>query len=545
MKAIGWWRQGELAPQTGTAALQEALHRVNDSICLIDMGSEAGVGRGGTATIGPIDAAAGHLPLLAYVPPLHPQDLGDPHFRKRFRLRYPYVIGAMANAITSVRMVEASAKAGLLAFFGAAGLPVHQIEDAIDQLQQRLDPLPYGMNLIHSPNEPDLETATVDLYLKTGVRLVSASAYLDLTLPLITYRVTGIRREPDGSIVCPNQVIAKVSRVEVARRFMSPPPEKMLARLQAQGRINAEEAALALKVPMADAVTAEADSGGHTDNQPAISLLPTFLALRDAMSAQHGFTRPLCIGLGGGIATPQSAAAAFSLGAAYILTGSVNQACMEAGTSQTVRQMLAEAGQADVTMAPAADMFEMGVKVQVLKRGTMFPFRAAKLYDLYSRYQSLEELPSKDRAILERDFFRRSLEEEWAHTKAFFQQRDPAQIRRGESDPRHRMALVFRSYLGQSSHWANSGDAERKIDYQIWCGPAMGAFNQWVKGSFLEEMKNRRTVTVALNLLVGAAVATRCSWLRSQRISLPPEVGSFVPLPLDQLEKLLDIDADR
>ena len=29
-------------------------------------------------------------------------------------------------------------------------------------------------------------------------------------------------------------------------------------------------------------------------------------------------------------------------------------------------------------MAPAADMFEMGVKLQVLKRGTMFPMRAAQ-----------------------------------------------------------------------------------------------------------------------------------------------------------------------
>ena len=31
---------------------------------------------------------------------------------------------------------------------------------------------------------------------------------------------------------------------------------------------------------------------------------------------------------------------------------------------------------ADVMMAPSADMFEMGVKVQVLKTGTMFAMRA-------------------------------------------------------------------------------------------------------------------------------------------------------------------------
>ena len=31
------------------------------------------------------------------------------------------------------------------------------------------------------------------------------------------------------------------------------------------------------------------------------------------------------------------------MGAAYVLTGTINQACVEAGTSQTVREMLAKA----------------------------------------------------------------------------------------------------------------------------------------------------------------------------------------------------------
>ncbi len=55
------------------------------------------------------------------------------------------------------------------------------------------------------------------------------------------------------------------------------------------------------------------------------------------------------------------------------------------------------------------------------------------------------------------------------------------------------MALVFRSYLGQSSRWAIQGTPDRKMDYQIWCGPAMGAFNQWVQNSFLEGPDHRKT----------------------------------------------------
>ena len=102
------------------------------------------------------------------------------------------------------------------------------------------------------------------------------------------------------------------------------------------------------------------------------------------------------------------------------------------------------------------------------------------------------------------------------------------------------MALVFRSYLGQSSTWANSGDQSRKIDYQIWCGPSMGVFNQWVKGTFLENRKNRKTTTVAMNLMFGAAVATRINWLRHQGIALPHEAERFYPLELSKILELLD-----
>ena len=59
------------------------------------------------------------------------------------------------------------------------------------------------------------------------------------------------------------------------------------------------------------------------------------------------------------------------------MTGSVNQSAIESGLSQVGKELLAQASMADVVMAPAADMFEMGVKVQVLQRGTMFSARAS------------------------------------------------------------------------------------------------------------------------------------------------------------------------
>jgi len=537
----GWWYPAKHQPSSDAIAFQEALHQVTRPVYVVNLNGRAAVAQDGTLTLGSArpDGPDG-LPLLGYAPALHPQNLGDPAFKKAYHLKYAYVAGAMANGITSVEMVEEIGRSGMIGFFGAAGLLPTEIETAIDALKQKMGHHPYGFNLIHSPADPELESATVDLYLRNEVKLISASAYLGLTLPLVYYRVHNLKRDTSGNVVCPNKIIAKVSRVEVARKFLEPPPQKYLKQLVEGNLISSDQAALAAEIPMADDLTAEADSGGHTDNRPALTLLPIMLALRDEISSRNGYKSPVRVGLAGGIATPHSTAAAFAMGAAYVLTGSVNQSCVEAGTSDTVRQMLAEADQADVAMAPAADMFELGVKVQVLKRGTMFPLRAGKLYELYNRYNRYEEIPSEQRAILERDFFRSSFEDEWEQTKIFFAHRDPRQIELAEEKPKHKMALVFRSYLGRSSNWANAGDQTRKIDYQIWCGPAIGAFNHWVKGSFLEKWENRKTVTVAMNLMLGAALTTRVGWLRQQGISLPTGVERYYPLKLPEILQLLD-----
>ena len=224
------------------------------------------------------------------------------------------------------------------------------------------------------------------------------------------------------------------------------------------------------------------------------------------------------------------------MGAAYLVTGSVNQSCVEAATSDTVRRMLAQAQQSDIAMAPAADMFEMGVKVQVLKRGTLFAMRAAKLYELYRVHDSLDQIPAAERATIEKTIFRAPLERIWEQTKSYFQQRDPSRIERANREPKQKMALVFRWYLGMSSHWANSGEPSRAVDYQIWCGPAMAAFNDWVRGSFLEAPENRRVATVAFNILYGAAVLFRAHIAGIQGVSLPRGVPRLTPLDLTEIE---------
>jgi trans-AT polyketide synthase, acyltransferase and oxidoreductase domains len=489
-----------------------------------------GLSAGAGAPYGPpsgVGQGAGEV--LAWAPSLPPERLGDSAFLRHHGVRLAYVAGAMANGIASEELVIALGQAGLLASFGAAGLVPGRIEAAIRRIQEALPHGPYAFNLIHSPSEEALERNAVELFLRLGVRTVEASAFLDLTPHVVRYRVAGLRAGPHGAVETANRIIAKVSRREVATKFMQPAPPEMLAALVAAGQVTAEQAQLAAHVPLCDDLTVEADSAGHTDNRPLVSLLPSLLALRDEIQRARGYATPIRVGAAGGIGTPEAALAAFSMGAAYIVTGSVNQACVEAGTSAHSKALLAGAGMADVMMAPAADMFEMGVKVQVLKKGSFFPLRAQRLYELYQAHDSLEAIPAAERERLERQVFRRGLDAVWEETARYFRERDPEQLERAEGNPKRKMALVFRWYLGLSSRWSNAGEAGRETDYQIWCGPAMGAFNDWTRGTYLEAPQARRAVDVAGHLMRGAAYLWRLGMLRAQGFQAPVELASYRP----------------
>ena len=484
---------------------------------------------------GRLTPEAARQELLAVLPAIYPEWLGDRGFTIANGVKFPYVIGEMARGIATARMTVEGVRAGVMAFFGSAGLDLGSIEDGIREIQAALGPETggWGANLIHNLHDDRLELATVDLFLRLGVRCVSASAFMRLQPAIVLYAAKGLRRGADGRVVRAGRIFAKVSRDEVARQFLSPAPEPMLRALVAEGRLTAEEADLASRIPVAEDLTAEADSGGHTDNRPMTVLLPRLIGLRDAIAAEYNYPVVPRVGAAGGLGTPGAVAAAFATGAAYVVTGSINQSAVESGLSIDARNLLASAESTDVTMAPAADMFEMGVKVQVLKRGTMFAQRGHRLADFYRRYESFEEAPPSEVHNLETTVLGRSVDAIWADTESHFAKNDAQQLERARADAKHRMALVFRWYLFMGSQWARQGLTERRTDYQIWCGPAMGAFNEWVRGSFLEPVGARTVRQIALNLLEGAATVTRAGQLRAAGVATPTSAFDFRPRSLD------------
>lgn len=472
---------------------------------------------------------SGQAELLTATSPLLIQQLGDPSFLDFHHVKYAYATGAMAHGIASEELVIALGKEKILSSFGAGGLSPSRVEAAINRIQQALPQGSYAFNLLHSPSEPAIERRAVDLYLKYGVTTVEASAFLDLTPNVVYYRAAGLSLNSNNQITIKNKLITKLSRKEIAIKFLQPAPTKILKELVAQNLITELQATLAEKIPVADDITVEADSGGHTDNRPLVCLLPSIIELRDEIQEKYHYQQPVRVGVAGGISTPQSALAAFMMGAAYVVTGSVNQSCVEAGTSHHTKQLLAQAEMPDVMMAPAADMFEMGVKLQVLKRGTLFPLRAQKLHELYKTYDSIDDIPAVERDKLEKQIFRRSLDAVWEDTVAYVSTRNPDKVNKAANNPKLKMSLIFRWYLGLSSRWSNTGEKGREIDYQIWCGPAMGSFNDWVRGSYLSEPSNRKVVDVAEHIMTGATYLYRIQNLKLQGLQLPISYSQYRP----------------
>ncbi|MFQ6228444.1 hypothetical protein [Nocardia sp. NPDC002869] len=188
------------------------------------------------------------------------------------------------------------------------------------------------------------------------------------------------------------------------------------------------------------------------------------------------------------------------------------------GLGRTAAVIPTAADIADFTTAPAADMFELGARVQVLEKGSRFWTRAQWLYDRYTAHSGLDELSPADTKKLETEIFGATVDEIWARARDFWQARDPKQLTRAERDRKHRMALCFRWYLGMSTRWATEGETERRGDFQLWSGPAMGAFNHWA-GS---DIGAPGVVEIAENLKRGAVWGVRVALiLRSSSTCIP------------------------
>ena len=174
-------------------------------------------------------------PRTQHFDPISPRELGDKGFMELYEVDYPLYTGAMAKGIASADLVIAAGKRKMLASLGAGGLPLQVVEENIKKIQAALPNGPFAVNLIHSPADDILERGNVDLFLKYGIRVVEASAYMSLTPHVVRYRLAGLRSGKDGQVICDNKIIYKVSRTELAELAMRPAPKRIVDKLLKEG----------------------------------------------------------------------------------------------------------------------------------------------------------------------------------------------------------------------------------------------------------------------------------------------------------------------
>lgn len=426
------------------------------------------------------------------------------HFCRRYNVKAPYMSGGMYRAIASPQLVVCMANAEFMSVLGTAGCSLDEVAAALDHITTHVPKdATFAANLIHQPHSPDAESAQVRLYREKNVRVIEASAFITVTPALVEFRLSDLRKDNLGD---PHlRIIAKVSRPEVAEQFLRPPPLEMVRRLIEDGHLPAACESISQKISLADDICVEADSGGHTDAGNPLILLPPIIRLRDQIEAEYSYKNRIGVGLGGGVGTPRSAAAAFMMGADFVLTGSINQCTVEAGTSAKVKEMLSGMGVYDTAYAPAGDMFEMGAQIQVLKKGVLFPFRANKLYELWRNHESWHGIDGKTRTLIEEKFLEDSFERSLDFVKHRYYGSDAALLELLDNNPKQQMAAVFRTYFSKSSQAAINGDPGAVANYQIHTGPSLGAFNDWTKELDMTDWKSRHVDKLAATIMKGTA----------------------------------------
>ncbi|MEU0077509.1 acyltransferase domain-containing protein [Micromonospora tulbaghiae] len=386
-----------------------------------------------------------------------PRPAGSSGLRADYGIRYACLAGSSPFGVTSPAFLRRLSEAGLLGFFGAQGLAPPEIRAALAELR---DVRRYGMSW---PSGGD-ERALCDLYLAHDVRQVEVTGPLAVVSPqLVRFR------HGDG----PRQVLARAPDLATAVRFLRPADPATVRALAAAGHLDSASAGAAAREAVATDVAVERD---------AHALVPALVAVRDREAPA------VRIGVAG-VGTPAAVAAAFALGADFVVTTTVNQCTAEAATSDAAKDLLAALDVTDVREAPDPDLFELGARSPVAHRGTLFAARAEELYRMFLRYDRLADVGPRRLAELERTHFGRPLDEVRADLGV------------AGRDDRHVLASVCAAYCREATTAALRGTPGQRLNYRVPASTDVGAFNRLVAAEPLADWRSRHAELVTERLL--------------------------------------------
>ncbi len=413
-------------------------------------------------------------------PGLRSGQLGAAGFRETYGTRYAYVGGAMMHAVASAKQVVAFAKAGMLGIYGADGIAAEEVAADLRRIRAAIGDKTFGVSLMADWAQPERDMERVRQYLREDVRLLEVSGFVTASPALVLFRLKGLSADAQGRPVPRNRILARVTRPGAALLFLQPAPEAVVEKLRALDQITPEEARLARQLPLADDVCAQADGSGPSDGGNLLSLLPSVCRLRDEQQQSLRLAQKVRVGASGSLGTPEAMAAAFMLGADFVLAAAIHQCSPEAGTSDMVKEMLQSIDVADTDRAPSGELFEQNGQIQVLRKGVFFPARANKLHSLWRHHAALDEIDTTTRRQIEEKMLGQSFEQAWADLQRNHGARETAVLDRAMRDPKAKMALIFRTYFATSVRSALAGDAAQRVNFQVHCSSGLGALNLWL-----------------------------------------------------------------
>ncbi|MER6530589.1 ACP S-malonyltransferase [Streptomyces sp. NPDC001508] len=408
--------------------------------------------------------------------PVSKERLGAARFRERYGAELAWVASGTGDGAVRGEVCREARAAGMAAFAD----PVLDASDGASYGEAGRQG--WGTGLRPGPDAEELVTQL----LAHEVRYVEADYPHGPDAALVRFRFTGARRGPAGTPVAVRHVIARVTGLDQAAAFLRPPTPALLAELVRTGGLSAEEAEAARDLPVASDLAVQTPQGWHTDGADVYQLLPSVAVL-----AAHGpGPEPVHVGLRGAVGTPEQAATAFALGAAFLVATSLTACAPAARLAEGLKHTLARAGDDDVTWAPTERHATLGVRARVVRHGTLFPARAGLLHRLLREHRYFADVPEQRRRHIEEQVLGRPVTELPAADRA---------------DGRVRTADVFRWYARETARRTAGGDPVRPLDHQLPCDPELTHFNRATAGTALAEWAARSPDAVAGHVLTNAA----------------------------------------
>ncbi|PCJ19840.1 MAG: hypothetical protein COB02_06540 [Candidatus Cloacimonadota bacterium] len=405
----------------------------------------------------------------------NPKYLGSKKFQDCFGLKYSYIVSGLPAYSHGSGMLQNLWSNGLLGFFNLDGLTFLEKEESLTMLNQ-FD-FSYGVEIHLDDFDESEDEKLISLLIEKQVKYLMVKSCSKVSKSLLRYK-----KESKGLL------LAKVSHPDQCLRL-------------------SEGSDLVFNAFLID--------GGFVSNQDTRSILSLMPAIKSLLKKKDIF-----LGIIGDLGTPESIAAAFSMGADFVSTSSINLLSNDISASTTFKESIKKVRFQDVSLVASSFNFESGVKIRSLNFGTRFLVVSSKLSGWFFEKKCVDTLSEDERFFLEKKVFGISIDQIIVDAKDFFSDRTPSLVQASIGNPRLSLALIIRYYLEKSYLWALEGDETKKIDFSIRCGLDLASFNQWRKGTIFEKDENLSVVQIALNLLMGAQFQFRKQFLLAQGFEL-------------------------